>query len=541
MDGGRAQVDREVDMSGASSIEGHGVLEVGGGDDAALGFSSTSELTPQGGNLRIDMTGGGTVAFGGAVIDVTADNSDLIVDGNQFGSIGDALRIGAGNRVDFEGPWEVSGALQFVGGGGELVGGSGDISGTTTVNNGMDGRIASNVDFTASAATTVNSLAELELAGQTSSAAGSETTLSYASTLRFNLPPSLAPSPPPIVNWNGELTAWSATIEANQPTLPSQLGFVQFNGDLTLTGSAFWGPSNLEGTAPIVLAGNTSVEGPGARINAVGVRFSATSTTTIESASYVQVNSTLLVNAGASITGAGGVTVNAGGLFYGQDAAEVGVDVVNHGVVRPGAGSDYSAHFELTEDYSQSETGVLEIDLAGSLSSQYDRLVVGEEAAIDGALAVTLRNGFEPALGDDFLVLSAGDGQTGAFSSTLLPALDEGLAWGVDYSPFSATLSVIEKLFTADANGNGVVEGGDFLVIQQDMGKKVPCAGDITGDYKVDALDVAKWKADYGQVIGSAVASAKAAIGAVPEPGAALLTGVAALALVAGRGRRSRP
>ncbi len=163
---------------------------------------------------------------------------------------------------------------------------------------------------------------------------------------------------------------------------------------------------------------------------------------------------------------------------------------------------------------------------------------MGQNATIDGTLAVTLRNGFEPAAGDDFLVLSADDGLSGVFASTLLPALDEGLAWTIDYSPFATTLGVIEKIFTADADGSGIVDGADFLVIQRDMGKLVPCAGDITGDYVVDALDVAKWKMDYGTTVGAAAASAMASLGAVPEPGMMALAVPALVAMAAGIRRR---
>ena len=342
--------------------------------------------------------------------------------------------------------------------------------------------------------------------------------------------------PVPLMVWNGELTAWSATIEANQPSLPSQPGFVQFAGDLTLTGSAFWGPTDLQGTAPILLSGNTSVEGPGARVNGAGVQFTSSSDTTISDASLLEVHSTARVNAGASFTGAGELRVAEGGLLFGEANAVIGVDLVNHGVVRPGSGSDFSAHLEATDSYLQFETGALEIDLAGTLTSQYDRLVVGQDAALDGALEVTLRSGFEPDLGDDFLILTASDGVAGTFSSTLLPALDFGLKWDVDYSPFAVTLSVIEA--TADANGDGVVDGADFLVIQQELGAIAPSPGDVTGNGVVDGGDFDLWRLQYGQVVGGAVASAMAAVRPAPEPAAGAMAVVMSLALAASRSRR---
>jgi hypothetical protein len=535
MDGGRAQIDREVDMSGASSIEGHGLLEVGGSGDAVLGFSSTSELVVEGGNLRIDMTGGGTIAFGGAVIDVTDDNSDLIVEGNQYGSIGDTLRIGAGNTVDFQGPWEVAGQLRFVNGGGQLVGGSGELSGEVRVDTPSPTLMSGALHFANGGELQLQSLAELDVQGIVSAGSSHTTTLGNGSTLRLQLPLSAVVPGVPQINWQGDITANSANLEANFADVQ---GIVNFTGDLSLGGTAFWGPSDLQGTAPIYLGGNVAVSGAGARVNGVGVQFLSTSDTTIAAASRLEVHSTARVNVGATIAGGGELRVAQSGLLFAPDNAIVGVNVVNHGIVRPGAGTDYSAHFEFSEHYVQSETGVLEIDLAGSLSSQYDRLVVGHSATIDGTLAVTLRNGFQPAAGDDFLILSADDSLSGIFASTLLPALDEGLAWTIEYSPFAATLGVIEKIFTADADGSGIVDGADFLVIQRDMGKMVPCAGDITGDYVVDALDVAKWKMDYGTTVGAAAASAMASLGAVPEPGMIALAIPAIVALAAGSRRR---
>ncbi|MCC6492612.1 MAG: hypothetical protein IT424_06295 [Pirellulales bacterium] len=535
MDGGRAQVDREVNMSGAAEISGHGVLEVGGAGAAALGFSSSSELTVEGGNLRFDMTGGGTIALGGAYIDVTDDDSDLILDGAQFGPIADTLRIGSGNTADFEGAWEVSGDLQFVTGGGHLVGGSGTVSGDVSVAGGADALIAGNTSFASTSTTTVNSLAELELSGRTTSAAGHNATLSYGSTLRLNLPPSPAPMPLPFVVWNGEVTAWSANIEANQPLAPSQPGFVQFAGNLTLTGSALWGPTDLQGSAPIILSGNTSVAGPGARINGAGIQFSPSSETTIANGSLLEVQSVASVNAGASISGAGELRVAQGGLLMGVDGAVVDADAVNHGAVRPGSGSDYSAHFNFAESYEQTATGVLEIDLAGALSSQYDRLVVEHDAAIDGALQVTLRDGFEPSPGDDFLILSAGDGVAGTFGDASLPALAGGLGWDVDYAPFSVSLSVVE--LTGDANGDGSVDGADLLIIQRDFGAVGEAAGDVTYDRVVNDDDTALWQQHFGTLV-SATASEIAATQAVPEPGAAALATCLAMVLLSGAPRR---
>ena len=172
------------------------------------------------------------------------------------------------------------------------------------------------------------------------------------------------------------------------------------------------------------------------------------------------------------------------------------------------------------------------IDLAGDLTTFYDRLTVGNDASIDGTLQVTLRDGFEPELGDDFLVLDTNDGLDGTFANALLPDLNDGLMWNMDYSPFALTLSVVED--TVDANGDGFHNGADFLALQQGYGLPAPAPGDITGDGLVTGDDFEKWQAAYG----SAVPGPIAGLQAVPEP-AALTMLLAALVLWSPRSRKS--
>lgn len=82
----------------------------------------------------------------------------------------------------------------------------------------------------------------------------------------------------------------------------------------------------------------------------------------------------------------------------------------------------------------------------------------------------------------------------------------------------------------ADFNGDGAVDGADFLAWQQNFGIAGATneQGDADGNATVDAADLAAWQSNFG---GGAVVSA---IGAVPEPaaatlGAIMLTSVAAL------------
>ncbi|MCA9236638.1 MAG: hypothetical protein KDA44_14275 [Planctomycetales bacterium] len=528
LDGGKAHADRDVDTTGAVEIRGHGILEVGGGGANALSFSGDSELRPHDGNLRIDMTGGGTVYFGGAFIDVTDDNSDLIVEGAHASAMSDTLQIGAGNTVDFDHPWEVSGLLKFMTGGGEIVGAAGEVSGELRVNGSIpNATIEGNLHLTATSEANVHSYSTLEL-GRVTADAGHTSTLNYGATLRMNIPQA----GPQSVAWNGHIDANGSNIEVNSSG-NGQVGLFNLNGSMNVGswqgGFGDLGVTDLQGTAAFSQNGTMNVTGNGGRVLADGgMRFTSGSTTTFAAGANLEVQSMVRVDDGAGFSGAGDLVVAASGQMFAEDNAVVDVDVVNHGNVRVGTPFDNSAHLNLADNYTQSSTGTLSIDLAGTFASQYDRLIVDDLASLDGTLDVTLAGGFMPSLGDDFLVLTTSGGLSGAFANAMLPSLADGLAWFMDYSPFALTLSVVEAP-SADVNGDGHVNGGDFLAMQRQFGQPGPASADVTGDGVVTGADFDVWQSQYGTGPPPAVA----AMGAVPEPAAATIAGLLVLGCAA--------
>jgi hypothetical protein len=86
----------------------------------------------------------------------------------------------------------------------------------------------------------------------------------------------------------------------------------------------------------------------------------------------------------------------------------------------------------------------------------------------------------------------------------------------------------------ADFNNDGTVDGADFLVWQRGFGTGTNNAsGDANNSGGVDGADLAIWKTQFGDA-----PPALGAVGAVPEPTAALLAGLTGLALAAGRRRQ---
>jgi cyclophilin family peptidyl-prolyl cis-trans isomerase len=142
---------------------------------------------------------------------------------------------------------------------------------------------------------------------------------------------------------------------------------------------------------------------------------------------------------GASITGSGMLTVAADAALGLREGISLSQSVLNQGTIEPGLriGS------VKVQSYQQTASGILAIDLGGTAAeSQYDQVFVNGAAQLDGTLRVSLLNGFLPALGNSFTVLSAG-GIAGDFANYELPQLDEALSWQVSKSLDAVTLTVV--------------------------------------------------------------------------------------------------
>ena len=86
----------------------------------------------------------------------------------------------------------------------------------------------------------------------------------------------------------------------------------------------------------------------------------------------------------------------------------------------------------------------------------------------------------------------------------------------------------------ADFNGDGVVDGADFLTWQRGFGVGNDLStGDANDDNVVDGADLAIWTAQFGS--GAPVA----AVAQIPEPAAAALVAIGSIGMLAARRRRS--
>ena len=81
------------------------------------------------------------------------------------------------------------------------------------------------------------------------------------------------------------------------------------------------------------------------------------------------------------------------------------------------------------------------INIGGTATSQFGRLTVSGATTLDGTLNLALVNGFSPAIGNSFQVMTFGS-RTGQFATINGTALGNGKQFSPAYSATSLTLNV---------------------------------------------------------------------------------------------------
>jgi hypothetical protein len=117
----------------------------------------------------------------------------------------------------------------------------------------------------------------------------------------------------------------------------------------------------------------------------------------------------------------------------------VSANVTNGGQVLPG-GRGAAGTLTIDGSYTQTATGAVDIDIGGTTAgSQYDQLDVSGTTSLGGSLDVALINGFHPAVGNTFQVLSFGS-SSGTFTAFNGLNIGGGLFLDPVVSPGNLTL-----------------------------------------------------------------------------------------------------
>ena len=200
-------------------------------------------------------------------------------------------------------------------------------------------------------------------------------------------------------------------------------------------------------------------------------------------------------------------------------SGEIVGNVLNDGLVSPGASP---GTLDISGNFAQNAGGTLKMEIAST--SSFDHLDIGGTLMAGGTLDVDLLS-FMPSAGDTFDLF---DFASALGSLTLdLPALSGGLDWDFSNLLVTGELSVVSAIAeNADFDGDGDVDGQDFLIWQRGFGSPASLAtGDANNDGNVDADDLAIWQTQYGGML------ELAANVAIPEPCTAYLTAIASMAV----------
>ncbi len=143
-----------------------------------------------------------------------------------------------------------------------------------------------------------------------------------------------------------------------------------------------------------------------------------------------------------------------------------------------------------------------------------DKLAVGGNLLAGGALDIDLNAAAPaPALGDSFHILDFATASS-TFDSYSLPSLGAGLAWNLSKLLTLGNLDVVNDV---DLDNNGLVDGSDFILLQQ-----------------TNPSLTSAWTALFGSRLST---PGEVSLAAVPEPASATLVALALCGLAAVRRR----
>jgi hypothetical protein len=219
------------------------------------------------------------------------------------------------------------------------------------------------------------------------------------------------------------------------------------------------------------------------------------------------------INNNIDTTAAGLVMVNGGTV--GGNGRVNGRLTNSAGIVSPGTSI---GTLTVEGNYLQMAGGTLNIELGGTAAGQYDQLnVIGglNGAILDGTLDVSLVNGFVPAVGNTFDVITAPGGVVNTNVIELHPSDASAFSLSVvtgNILRLTAT-SANPPMLTGDFNNNGVVDAADY-VLWRNGG---PLMNDPTNGVQPEDYNV--WRANFGKTAGSAASLAAS----VPEPASCVI------------------
>lgn len=522
-----------VDVEWNASIEGNGILTALEAYPAVV--NNGSIIASGGGTLRIRVTDGGTLDLdgdGGGMLEATS-GTDLVLDGAMHDAFKGTLVIRPDAYVSFFEPWvlHADGAV-IMNGAGEPA----SLDGTDLTVHGFvgvygDGEIAPDNLTVASDGTlavfngNLNLWTQAELAGTIGLDNGSLTGAVLYNDNRIWGNGTIASGG--LVN-AGVLASLGGTLVVDTIGAcdfdgPAKTGRIEAtDGDIEIRLAPSQNSMNFQGAAVVgagfelrlpdgflILDGAGTLELRGGRVacetfwqdNFEGpILISGPAESTID-AEYALLRGPISVNAPLRLVGSAGIGNDAliagtepvildtqASMTSGNDAA-INAPFINGGTFAPGGNSnpdadvDGIAGFHISS-YTQTATGALHMEVAGTQPDAWDTLNVVGAASLQGVLSVTTLPGADTDGAE--LDLITASSVSGAFDDTLLPA---GMSLRYEADRVVLVTGATSGC-AGDINGDGTVGVDDLVAIVLSWGWNPDHPADLNGDGDVDVDDL---------------------------------------------------
>ncbi len=195
--------------------------------------------------------------------------------------------------------------------------------------------------------------------------------------------------------------------------------------------------------------------------------------------------------------------------------------------------------------FAQAPNGSLVAEIGGAAPGQFGALVVAGQAQLGGAVALRLVNGYAPAIGAEFAILTAPGGLAGTFDDEVRFDLAGAAVWEIDYQTNAVIARVIAGL-PGDLTGDSAVDAADWTKFKAGQGADFTglsstdayLLGDLNGDGDHDLSDFSLFRTAFDGANGAG--SFVRMLRGVPEPpGASLFLTAVILSAAKNLGRRS--
>jgi hypothetical protein len=151
---------------------------------------------------------------------------------------------------------------------------------------------------------------------------------------------------------------------------------------------------------------------------------------------YTQTAGTTMVD--GVLTASRGVTIQGGKLFGNGTIAST---LVSSGSVTAGDSAAKAGKLS-PSTYTQNSGGSLNVQIGGlTAGTQYSQLAVANGVSLNGTLNIKVVNGFIPAIGNSFIILT-GSVRSGTFAHVNGLTIPTGGHFTVAYNPTNVTLTV---------------------------------------------------------------------------------------------------